>query len=189
MTLRPSTVLAFMGACLIGCTPPGDLRHSTEQASNMQLEAASRSGFQTELIVSEEAIDAEELMRRQSEPSEETTYLVLTRNDAQIVWSRALRDEPPASEGEILGRWVVPYVRSRDQDTALKAFVFGYLHAMHRAGHIDWNTAIVPFLPPHEPAPVRSTFPWGMPLAILIALIVAWSARARSSSLEIAQRP
>ena len=179
MTLRALAALALAGACLIGCAPGGELRHSTVESSNAQLESARRSGFETEVLVSPEAIDAEALMRRHAERSEETTYLVLTRNDVEIVWGRPLGDEPPALRAQILGRWVVPYMRSGDQDTALKALVFGYLHALHGAGRIEWNTAIVPFLPVHEPRPVRTTFPWGMPLEGLIVLIVAWSARTK----------
>jgi hypothetical protein len=168
-----------MGVWLMGCAPVGELRHSTEESSNLQLESARRSGFATEIVVTDDAIDAEALMTRHSGSSAEATYLVLTRNDAKIIWGRALRDMPTATESEIVGRWVVPYIRSRDTDTALKAFVFGYLQALHDAGRIEWDTAIVPFLPPQSPAPVRSTSLWGIPLAMLTMLLVVWSDRTR----------
>ena len=179
MKLRATPTLAIMGVCVVGCAAAGELRHSTEESSNEQLESARRSGFETEIMVTDEAIDAEALMADHSEMSAEATYLVLTGNDAKIIWGEALRDVPPHMEAAIVGRWVVPYIRSRDPDTALKAFVFGYLQALHEAGRIEWDTAVVPFLPPHSPVPVKRTFRWGVPLAMLAMLLVVWSDRTR----------
>ena len=71
----------------------------------------------------------------------------------RLVWGGALRDEPPIPEEAILGPWVAPYLKLGDRDEALKAFVFGYLGALHSAGRIEWDCAIVPFLPAEKPGP------------------------------------
>lgn len=169
--------LGFTGFLAVGCTEAGKLRPSTEESSSAQLEAAARYGFPTEIIAEDEIVDAEEFLLQQTNLDPEITYLVLTRTDAQIVWGRALRDEPPIPEEAILGPWVAPYLKLGDRDKALKAFVFGYLRALHSAGRIEWDSAIVPFLPPGKPGPiVQNTYTWGILLALLIMLTVFRSA-------------
>ena len=110
------------------------------KSSSAQLEAAARYGFPTEIIAEDEIVDAEEFLLQQTNLDPEITYLVLTRTDAQIVWGRALRDEPPIPEEAILGPWVAPYLKFGDRDTALKAFVFSYLRALHSAGPASTGT-------------------------------------------------
>ena len=172
--------LGFTGFLAVGCTEAGKLRPSTEESSSAQLETAARYGFPTEIIAEDEIVDAEELLLQQTNLDPEITYLVLTRTDAQIVWGRALRDEPPIPEEAILGPWVAPYLKFGDRDTALKAFVFSYLRALHSAGRIDWDAAIVPFLPPEERGPaIQNTYRRGLLVAVLMLLLTIWSARQR----------
>lgn len=171
------TALAFTAFLALGCTEDGKLRPSTEESSRAQLEAAASSGFPTEIMAEDEVVDAEELLAQQTNLDPEITYLVLTRTDAQIVWGGALRDEPPIPEEAILGPWVAPYLKLGDRDEALKAFVFGYLGALHSAGRIEWDCAIVPFLPAEKPGPiVQNTYAWGILLTLLVMLAVFRSA-------------
>lgn len=182
MTSANAILLAAMlcGFLTAGCTEAGKLRPSTEASSSAQLEAARHSGFPTEIIAEDEELDTEQLLSRQAAIDPEVTYLLLTRTDAQIVWGSALREDPPVPEGAILGPWVAPYLKFGDRDNALKAFVFGYLSALNSAGRIEWDSAIVPFLPPQRPRPVvENTYGWGLPLALLMAFLTAWSARER----------
>ena len=178
MTLQATTLLMTLivaAAGVGGCTGVGELRPSTEESSNRQLEAARRSGFATEIVAEDAELDTEELLSRQTKLDPEVTYLVLTRTDAQIVWGGALREEPPVPEEAILGPWVAPYLKFGDRDTALKAFVFSYLRTLHSAGRIDWDAAIVPFLPPGPQ--FQSTYSWGLLVTLLILLLAIWSAR------------
>jgi len=183
MTLQATTLLmtlVVVAAGVAGCTGVGELRPSTEESSNRQLEAARRSGFATEIVAEDAELDTEELMSRQTNLDPETTYLLLTRTDAQIVSGRALRDGPPIPEEAILRHWVAPYLKLGDRDNALKAFVFGYLRALHSAGRIDWDAAIVPFLPPEEPGPqIQNTYSWGWLVTLLMLLLTIWSVRQR----------
>lgn len=168
----PLIALGFAGILTVGCTEAGGLRPSTKESSIVQLQAAAHDGFPTRIIAEDEILDAEELLSQQTNLDPESTYLVLTRTDAKIVWAGALRDAPPLPEGAILGRWVAPYLEVGDPDNALKAFVFGYLHALHGAGLIEWDSAIVPFLPAEPPhAMVQNTYAWG----ILLALLIMWA--------------
>ena len=169
-------MLASSGAC----TSAGDLRGSTVEAAERQLEAAERSGFRTQIVAPDEPIDAREALERAGDTDPEVTYLVLTRNDAQIDWGGRLRADPPAAEAAILGAWVVPYLEFGDRDTALKAMVFGYLRALHDAGRIEWSTAVVPFLPAGPRSMTENTFGWGWALALLGAIAVLWATWKRS---------
>jgi hypothetical protein len=159
---------------LAGCASPVELQDSTLESSAKQLSAADRSGFPTRVIAIDEALDADEAIVRYGGVEAGVTYLVLTRTDARIVWSDGLASDPPTQEKALLGKWVVPFLRFDDRDGALKAFVFGYLLAMHEAGHIEWDEAIVPFLPPGSLGPTNYT--WGLLLALIVMLVVAWSA-------------
>ena len=168
----PLIAFGFAGLLAVGCTGAGELRPSTMDSSSAQLRAATRDGFPTRIIAEDEIIDAETLLSQQTNLDPEITYLVLTRTDAKIVWAGALRDAPPIPEGAILGPWVAPYLELGDPDNALKAFVFGYLRALHGAGRIEWDSATVPFLPAEPPRPtVRNTYAWG----ILLALLIMWA--------------
>ena len=168
--------IASIALLLTGCSEWGRIRSSTIESSELQLAAAARDGFPTELVVEDEPIDALALLERKAPLDPDVTYLVLTRTDAQISWSRALASDPPASERTILMSWVAPYMSYDDRDTAVKAFVFGYLRSMHEAGRIDWEAAVVPFLPaaPSGP-PVRNTSAWGFLLAFIVMLVVVRS--------------
>jgi hypothetical protein len=173
--MKLSLGLLAVVLCLSGCNAVGELRESTVESSNRQLGAARRSGFETEILVSETAMNAKALLGGRAERDEGTTLLVLTRNDAQVVWGGELRADPPTTERALIGRWVAPYLRLGDQDTALKAFVFGYLDALHRESRIEWDAAIVPFLPP-TPLPPRS-YVWGFWVSFATMLLVLWSSR------------
>jgi hypothetical protein len=153
-----------------GCGSDDDPRRSTLESSARQLDAAERSGHPTEILVVDAEIDAREAIARREPLDPSTTYLVLTRSEARIVWSRPLADAPPALERAIVGKWVSPFVQAEDLDGALKAFVFGYLQALHDADLLEWDEAIVPFLPP-GPAHRREA-PEGIVLALLIAVLV-----------------
>jgi hypothetical protein len=171
-------LLALM--TLGGCADPGAPRRSTESSSDAQLEAARRSGLPTVLVVEDETLDAKAALARRAGSNPEMTYLVLTRNDAQIVWGRALLDLPPGLERAILGYWVLPHLRKGDRDTALKAMAFGYLDALHAAGRIQWDSAIVPFLPSERPgSPTQRSARWGLLISLLVTLLVVGAARSR----------
>lgn len=165
-------------AVAIGCTPEGELRRSTVESSSNQLETAGESGHPTEIIAVDEPLDAREAMAEDRASRGDVTYLVLTSTDAQIVWSEALRHRQPMSQAAVIGRWVAPYLRFGDTDTALKAFVFAYLEAMHAAGLTSWSSAIVPFLPPGpKKVTTAATSGWGAMVALGMFLLVVWANR------------
>lgn len=172
-TARALVFLSVAATVSTGCASRGELRRSTLESSTLQLGSAERSGHPTEIIVLEEEVDPQAAIARREPLDPATTYLVLTRSEAQIVWADSLANAPPAEERAIVGRWVLPYIRAGDLDGALKAFVFGYLQALHDAALIDWDQAIVPFLPPG--AAQGSGRSGGILLALLIALLVARS--------------
>jgi hypothetical protein len=170
--------LVILISLTAGCTPAGQLHDSTLESSTTQLVSATTSGYPTRIVAVDDHVDSSEALATQNPFRSDITYLVLTPTDAEIVWAEALRDRPPVNQAEVVGRWVVPYLRFGDTDTALKAFVFGYLNAMHSAGLISWNTAVVPFLPPGPPAkPISKTSGWGAVLALCTFLLVVWSQR------------
>ncbi|MBW2510388.1 MAG: hypothetical protein JRE81_17290 [Deltaproteobacteria bacterium] len=161
---------------ILGCTPAGQLHDSTLESSTAQLASATTSGYPTHIVAVDDPMDASEALAKQPGSRSDVTYLVLTSIDAEIVWAEGLRDRPPVNQAEVVGRWVAPYLNFSDTDTALKAFVFGYLNAMHSAGLISWNTAVVPFLPPGSPGkPTSKTSGWGAILALCTFLLVVWS--------------
>ena len=171
-------------ACLVtlagGCTATGDLRDSTIESSVIQLQAAVESGYPTRIVAVDLPIDARKAVAEDADSRGDITYLVLTSNDAQIVWAESLRSRPPISQAAVIGRWVVPYLQFGDTDTALRAFVFGYLEAMHEAGSISWSSAIVPFLPPESKKESTSTtYGWGGAFALGTVILVVWSERRR----------
>ena len=168
--------LSALSASPAGCTGQGELRESTRESSRLQLEAAARSGIPTELIAIDEALDASEAWARHEGRDDRVTYLVVTQNDAQIVWSNAFSDAAPANERAIIGRWVLPYLRVEDPDTAAKALVFGYLREMQLAGHLEWDAAIVPFEPARsEGKTVTTTRAWGAFAATVVFTFCYWT--------------
>jgi hypothetical protein len=140
-------------------------------SSATQLRAATQAGYPTELVIFDEELDARSAMRRREPIDAAVTYLVMTRTHAQIVWGSRLADTALATDRSIVGKWATPYLREGDLDTALKAFVFGYLQALHQSERIAWEQAIVPFLPPGSSR--RSNRAGGVALALIVALIVA----------------
>lgn len=174
--------LVLLISLTVGCTPAGHLHDSTLESSTAQLASATTSGHPTRIVAVDDPVDASEALANQPGSRSDVTYLVLTSIDAEIVWAEGLRDPPPVNQAEVVGRWVVPYLRFGDTDTALKAFVFGYLNAMHSAGLVSWNTAVVPFLPPGPPAkPTSETSGWGAVLALCAFLLVVWSERRKGN--------
>lgn len=171
------TALFFGGAC-IGCASPVELQDSTLESSAVQLRAAVRAGFPTRVVAYDERLDADEALAREGARDPAVTYLVLSRTDAKIAWAASLAENPPSSEKAILGRWVVPYLRAGDRDNALKSFVFGYLLALHEAGRIEWDEALVPILPPGSLRPRFYT--WGLAVSFLVMILVIWAARRLS---------
>jgi hypothetical protein len=168
---RSAAALVLLSALAwIGCSSPGELRQSTLDSSALQLRSAERSGHPTEIVFENEAIDAREAVERWGPIDSSTTYLVLTQTDAQIVWSERLEGAVPGAERVIIGKWVVPYLREDDLDNALKGFVFGYLETLYGVGQIEWDEAIVPFLPPRSSD--RHPHPTAVMLALLVALLV-----------------
>lgn len=165
-------LLALMG---IGCSPSNELRQSTLESSALQLRTAERSGYPTQIVIEEQAIDSRVALTRREPVDSSTTYLVLTPTDAQIVWSEGLRDELPGAGRAIVAKWVAPYLESDDLDGALKAFVFGYLEFMYRSKLIEWEEAIVPFLPPGSAHP--RPHPGAIVLSLLVSFLVVRASR------------
>lgn len=186
MNLRRVLPFGLILLAIIGLrwllTPDPVLPAPLERLIEHELQRTSTAGWPARLVRAEGSRAVLEATGRRLQASEGSriTYLLVSENDVALVASGPLRELLAPVGADSLYRWAEVPLALRRPDAAVEALAFAFASALVDAGKIQRTPPLPPLLPvgpTHAMETPRESLDWGLPLALLIPLALAFARR------------